>query len=322
MQGKVAVEEHFKIDETSGSESRYPGSYWSAIPAKLLDIHGARLAEMDKAGIEIEVISLNSNAVQGIFDTKKAVAVARRANDALAEAVAKRPDRFAALAALPMQDPEAAGAELKRCVRDLKFRGALINGFSQVGSADTAVYYDAPQYRPFWAEVEKLGVPFYLHPRDQLPSRRQAYEGHPWLVGSPWGFADETAIHALRLMGCGLFDEHPKLQIVIGHLGERIPYDLWRLDHRLSKVPNRPAKRSMADYFREQFPHQHQRSLLHAVSGPRASDDRRRPRAVRGRLSVRRSHAGLRLVRRSGNFRRQIELKIGRTNAQKLFALG
>ncbi len=321
MQGKVAVEEHFKIEETSGSESRYPGSYWSAIPAKLLDIHGARLAEMDKAGIEIEVISLNSNAVQGIFDTKKAVAVARRANDALAEAVAKRPDRFAALAALPMQDPEAAGAELKRCVRDLKFRGALINGFSQVGSADTAVYYDAPQYRPFWAEVEKLGVPFYLHPRDQLPSRRQAYEGHPWLVGSPWGFADETAIHALRLMGCGLFDEHPKLQIVIGHLGERIPYDLWRLDHRLSKVPNRPAKRSMADYFRNNFHistsgHFCTQSLVHALLTIGAD------RVLFAVDYPFEDHMQACAWFDVAEISEADRLKIGRTNAQKLFALG
>jgi predicted TIM-barrel fold metal-dependent hydrolase len=253
MQGKIAVEEHFRIEETAGSESRYPGSYWSGLSAKLLDIHDTRLAEMDKSGIEIEVISLNSNAVQGIFDTAKAIEIARRANDALAQAVAKRPDRFAGLAALPMQDPQAAAAELIRCVRDLKFKGALVNGFSQVGSADTAVYYDLPQYRLFWAEVERLGVPFYLHPRDQLPSRRQAYEGHPWLIGSPWGFADETALHALRLMGCGLFDEFPELQIVIGHLGERIPFDLWRLDHRLNKVPNRPAKRTMTEYFRRNF---------------------------------------------------------------------
>jgi gamma-resorcylate decarboxylase len=253
MQGKIAVEEHFRIEETRGSESRYPGRYWQELPAKLLDVHGVRLAEMDKTGIAIEVISLNSNAVQGVPDPAQAIALARRANDALAETIAKRPDRFAGLAALPMQDPQAAAAELIRCVRELKFKGALVNGFSQVGSADTAVYYDLPQYRPFWAEVEKLGVPFYLHPRDQLPSRRQAYEGHPWLVGSPWGFADETAIHALRLMGCGLFDDYPKLQIVLGHLGERIPYDLWRLDHRLRNVPNRPAKRTMGDYFRNNF---------------------------------------------------------------------
>jgi len=270
MQGKIAVEEHFRIEETKGSEARYPGSYWSGLAGKLLDVHGARLAEMDQTGIEFAVLSLNSNAIQGIFDVAKAIEMARKANDALAQAVAKRPDRFAALAALPMQDPQAAAAELVRCVRDLKFKGALVNGFSQSDAADTALYYDLPQYWPFWAEVERLGVPFYLHPRDQLPSRRHAYEGHPWLIGSPWGFAEETAIHALRLMGCGLFDAHPKLQIVLGHLGERIPYDLWRLDHRLAKVPNRPAERTMAEYFRTNFHvttsgHFCTQSLIHAI---------------------------------------------------------
>ncbi len=270
MHAKIAVEEHFRIEETKGSEGRYSTPYWSGLSGKLLDVHGARLSEMDQNGIEIAVLSLNSNAVQGIFDVAKAVGIARKANDALAEVIAKRPDRFAGLAALPMQDPQAAAAELIRCVRALRFKGALVNGFSQVGSAETAVYYDLPQYRPFWAEVEQLGVPFYLHPRDQLPSRRQAYEGHPYLVGSPWGFAEETAIHALRLIGSGLFDKHPKLQIVLGHLGERIPYDLWRLDHRLAKVPGRPAKRGMADYFRENFyvttsGHFCTRSLIHAI---------------------------------------------------------
>jgi 2,3-dihydroxybenzoate decarboxylase len=253
MQGKIAIEEHFAIPATTASSVRYPGVYWSGLQAKLLDLHDQRLAEMDRTGIEIEIISLNSNAIQGIPDIAKAVEVAREANDALAETIAKRPDRFAGFAALPMQDPQAAAAELQRCVRELKFKGALVNGFSQVGAADSAVYYDVPQYRPFWAEVERLGVPFYLHPRDQLPSRRHAYEGHPWLIGSPWGFAEETAIHALRLMGSGLFDQYPKLQILLGHLGERIPYDLWRLDHRLAKVPNRPAKQTMREYFRKNF---------------------------------------------------------------------
>jgi gamma-resorcylate decarboxylase len=253
MQGKIAVEEHFRIEETKGSEARYSSPYWSGLSGKLLEVGGARLAEMDANGIAIAVLSLNSNAVQGIFDIGKAVEIAHRANDALADIVARRPDRFAALAALPMQDPERAAVELNRCVRELNCKGALVNGFSQVGTADSAVYYDQPQYLPFWAEVERLGVPFYLHPRDQLPSRRQAYDGHPWLVGSPWGFADETAIHALRLMGSGLFDRHPRLQIVLGHLGERIPYDLWRLDHRLAQVPGRPAKQTMTDYFRKNF---------------------------------------------------------------------
>jgi gamma-resorcylate decarboxylase len=253
MQGKIAVEEHFAIPDTTSKSLRYQSPYWSGLQGRLLDLFDQRLAEMDKTGIEIEVLSLNSNGIQGTPDAAQAVALARKANDALAQSVAKRPDRFAGLAALPMQDPQAAAAELVRCVRELKFKGALVNSFSEVGSPDTAVYYDLPQYRPFWAEVERLGVPFYLHPRDQLPSRRQAYEGHPWLIASPWGFAEETALHALRLMGSGLFDDYPKLQIVIGHLGERIPYDLWRLDHRLTKVPGRPAKRTMGEYFRSNF---------------------------------------------------------------------
>ena len=270
MQGKIAVEEHFAIPDTTDRSLRYQTDYWTGLQAKLLDLHDRRLAEMDRTGIEIEIISLNSNGVQSILDAAKAAELARKANDALAESVAKRPDRFAGFAALPMQDPQAAALELERCVRDLKFKGALVNSFSQVGSADTAVYYDLPQYRPFWAEVERLGVPFYLHPRDPLPSRRQAYEGHPWLIASPWGFAEETAMHALRLMGCGLFDEYPKLQIVLGHLGERIPYDLWRLDHRLAKVPGRPAKRTMGEYFRENFHvttsgHFCTQSLIHAI---------------------------------------------------------
>ncbi|MFY9762790.1 MAG: amidohydrolase family protein [Xanthobacteraceae bacterium] len=254
MQGKIAVEEHFAIGATASKSVRFPEHpYWSGIEGKLVDLFDRRLAEMDACGIGCAVLSLNANGIQEIPEAAKAVELAREANDALAAAVAKRPDRFAALAALPMQDPQAAAAELERCVRDLKFKGALVNGFSQVGTADSAVYYDLPEYRPFWAEVERLGAPFYLHPRYSLPSHRQRYEGHPWLIGSPWDFAEETAIHSLRLMGCGLFDDYPKLKIVIGHLGERIPFDLWRLDHRLSKLPGRPAKRTMAEYFRNNF---------------------------------------------------------------------
>ena len=253
MQGKIAVEEHFAIPDTTDRSLRYNTEYWTGLQPRLLDLHDQRLAEMDQAGIEIEIISLNSNGVQSILDARKAAELARKANDALAEAVAKRPDRFAAFAALPMQDPHAAALEFERCVRDLKFKGALVNSFSQIGSSDSAVYYDLPHYRPFWAVVERLGTPFYLHPRDPLPSRRQAYEDHPWLIASPWGFAEETAMHALRLMGSGLFDEYPRLQIVLGHLGERIPYDLWRLDHRLAKVPGRHAKRKMGEYFRQNF---------------------------------------------------------------------
>ena len=99
-----------------------------------------------------------------------------------------------------------------------------------------------------------LEVPFYLHPRTQIPTRSQSYDGHPWLFSAAWGFSRETSIHALRLIGSGLFDDFPNLQIVLGHLGERIPYDMWRLDHRIRKVPNGyPCKKPMGDYLRANF---------------------------------------------------------------------
>jgi predicted TIM-barrel fold metal-dependent hydrolase len=154
-----------------------------------------------------------------------------------------------------------------------------------------------------------------------LPSRRQAYEGHPWLIGSPWGFADETALHALRLMGCGLFDEYPKLQIVIGHLGERIPYDLWRLDHRLNKVPNRPAKRTMTDYFRNNF---HittsgnfcTQSLIHAILTVGAD------RVLFAVDYPFEDHAHGSSWFDAAEIAEADRIKIGQTNARKLFALG
>jgi 2,3-dihydroxybenzoate decarboxylase len=131
-----------------------------------------------------------------------------------------------------------------------------VNGFSQVKDAETAVYYDLPQYRPFWATVERLDVPFYLHPRNPLPRDAKIYEGHPWLLGPIWAFGQETAVHALRLMGSGLFDAHPRLAIVLGHLGENLPYAMWRIDHAngwIEERHNYPAKKRMRDYFCANF---------------------------------------------------------------------
>jgi 2,3-dihydroxybenzoate decarboxylase len=119
---------------------------------------------------------------------------------------------------------------------------------------DSAVYYDLPQYWPFWTLVESLNVPFYLHPRLPLPSRQQEYEGHPWFVGPAWAFMAETSIHALRLMASGLFDQYPKLTIILGHLGENIPAHIWRTDHRIRKTPlGIPARKPLAAYLRENF---------------------------------------------------------------------
>jgi 2,3-dihydroxybenzoate decarboxylase len=253
MKNKIALEEHFAMPG-SRKAGRYsaPG-YWTDLPRLMLDIHDERLADMDRAGVERAVLSQGPVGAQGFTQVTEAVEAARRANDYLAEQVAKHPDRFSGFAALPMLDPGEAARELARCVTELGFKGAMVNGYSQLGDDDRAIYYDLPQYLPFWAEVERLGVPFYLHPRDQVASQRLSYEGHPWLIGAPWGFAEETAVHALRLAGSGLFDKYPRLQVVLGHFGERILFDLWRLDSRLAKVPDRPAKRTMTEYFLSNF---------------------------------------------------------------------
>lgn len=257
MQGKIALEEHFATPETLHHSAGYlPDEVWTELSARLLDIHEKRLHLMDRHGIEMTLLSLNAPAVQAIPDVALANETAQRANDFLAEEVAKRPTRFQAFAALPMQDPDLAIRELERCVTTLGFKGALVNGFSQVREANTAVYLDLPQYLPFWETVERLGVPFYLHPRNPLPSMAQIYEGHPWLLGPTWAFGQETAVHALRLMCSGLFDRHPRIQIILGHMGEGLPYSMWRVDNRNAWTkarPKYPAKKKIAEYFSQNF---------------------------------------------------------------------
>jgi predicted TIM-barrel fold metal-dependent hydrolase len=257
MQGKVALEEHFALDQTIEDSAGFsPAEDWPELKARLLDIQERRLIEMDAHGIEMMLLSLNAPAVQAVPDLKCAKELASRANDFLAEQVQRRPDRFKGLAALPMQDPDLAARELERCVRELGFRGALVNGFSEVTESRSAIYYDVKAYWPFWAEVERLGVPFYLHPRNPLPKDAAIYEGHRWLMGPTWAFAQETAVHALRLMGSGLFDAYPKLNVILGHMGEGLPYSMWRVDNhnKWMRAQNTyPAKRKIADYFRKNF---------------------------------------------------------------------
>jgi gamma-resorcylate decarboxylase len=257
MKGKIGLEEHFALEETLGDSSGFvPQDHWSELRSRLLDIHERRLRLMDEHGMEMMLLSLNAPTVQAIPNVKKAVDLARRANDYLAEQVAKRPQRFQGLAALALQEPDAASREYERCINDLKLKGALVNGFSQIEATEGPVYYDLPQYRSFWATVAKLDYPFYPHPRNPLPKDAAIYEGHRWLIGPAWAFGQETAVHALRLMASGLFDEHPRLQIVLGHMGEGLPYSIWRVDNHNSWVKfgkKFPAKRPVGDYFRENF---------------------------------------------------------------------
>jgi predicted TIM-barrel fold metal-dependent hydrolase len=257
MQGKIVVEEHFAIPETLGdSRGLWSEETWSELRMRILDIHDRRLREMDQHGIEMMVLSLNAPAIQAMWDVGRANETARKANDYLAEQVRKRPDRFQGLAALPMQDPEMATRELTRCVKELGLKGALVNGFAQVSDPETVTYYDTPDYWPFWEKVEQLNVPFYLHPRHPLKRDAGIYEGHAWLYGPRWAFGQEAAVHALRLMGSGLFDKFPGLTIVLGHLGEGLPYGIWRVDNANGWVPNRqnyPARKKISEYFYANF---------------------------------------------------------------------
>jgi gamma-resorcylate decarboxylase len=257
MIGKIGLEEHFAIPETLQDSAGFvPGEYWKELSKRLLDMQEYRLREMDANGMEMMILSLNAPAVQAIPSPHKANEIAMRANDFLAEQVAKRPTRFQAFAALPLQDADMATIELERCVKYLGFKGALVNGFSQVNTPENCVYYDAPQFAGFWDSVEKLNVPFYLHPRNPIAAWAQIYDGHPWLMGPTWAFGQETAVHALRLMASGLFDRHPKLQIILGHMGEGLPYSMWRIDNRNAwvKMPKTyPAKKTFGEYFQNNF---------------------------------------------------------------------
>ena len=256
MQGKITLEDHFAVPETLEESPYADTKIWDVLRHRLTDFDDTRLRLMDEAGIELMVLSLNAPGIQSMHDTSQAVATARRANDYLAEKVSQRPDRYAGFAALPMQDPQAAAAELRRCILDLGFKGALVHGFSQARSPEQVVYYDHPRYRPFWKVMEDLAAPLYLHPRNPLPGWAQVYDGHSWLIGPTWAFGAETAVHALRLIGSGLFDEHPRLQIILGHFGEGLPFYLWRIDNH-SKWMHDPhkyaAKRTVGEYFRANF---------------------------------------------------------------------
>jgi predicted TIM-barrel fold metal-dependent hydrolase len=324
MRGKIALEEHFAVSEPDKDAARrlQGNASWAETAKRLVDFHDLRLKDMDAYGIEYAILSLNAPAVQMILDTKEAITAARRSNDFLAEQVARRPDRFGGFAALPMQDPDAAAAELTRCIRELGFRGALVNGFTQRKVSDSVVFYDIPEYRPFWAQVAALDVPFYMHPRTAIYEHAHHYEGHPWLFSSAWGFAVETSIHVLRLIGSALFDEYPTLQIVIGHLGERIPFDMWRIDHRIEVVPTGyPAKKPVSAYMR---------SNVHITTSGNFHDSTLRCAIAEMGIErtlfaidypMERMASGADWFDQTPVLSEEERIRVGRTNAMKLFKL-
>ena len=199
-------------------------------PLDLLpEIGEKRLASMDEAGITVQVLSWSGPGAD-LVDGADGVALARETNDALAQASARHPDRFAGFAQLPMREPEAAVQELTRAVRELGFLGALINGTTQDD------FLDHPRFAPILAAAEALDVPIYLHPHLAPEAVRKAYYGNlpsnsgAVLEAAGWGWHSETAIHVLRLVLSGTLDRHRKLKLIIGHMGEGLPMMLARCD--------------------------------------------------------------------------------------------
>jgi predicted TIM-barrel fold metal-dependent hydrolase len=254
MNGKIGLEEHFvtaALEEECITSVGWDPKEWRGVLDRLEDFD-RRLAQMDEVGIDVMVLSLGSDGAQGIPDSSKASSIARGANDALAGIVARHPERFAGFAALAMQDPQGAADEAERGVRELGFRGVLVNGYSDMPDGSGA-YYDGPEYIPFWERLAELDVPFYLHPRNPLAANAGIYSGREELLGPSWAFAVETGTHALRLITSGLFDRLPDLQVILGHLGEQLPFAMARLEQRISHNPRVKLRRSPRRVFRENF---------------------------------------------------------------------
>jgi 2,3-dihydroxybenzoate decarboxylase len=248
---KIALEEHFYLEgfphPSRENRADASDSYIAYALPRLPDVDAQRLADMDAAGIEIAVLSHFAPGPHGEPDAQKAIAAASRGNDKLAEIVARHRTRYRGFAMLAMHDARAAADELERCVKQLGFVGALLNGQTQ------GTYYDDPRVLPFWERVAALNVPIYLHPGhpQETPAVYQGYRG---LGGAIWGWGAETGGHALRLVMSGLFDRLPSLTIILGHMGEALPYSLWRIDSRYAIGRHQVnLQKKPSDYIRGNF---------------------------------------------------------------------
>ena len=218
--------------------------------SRIQDIGERRLADMDASGIDMQILSLTSPGVQ-IFDAPTGTALARSTNDQLAEAVRSHPDRFAGLAAIAPQDAANAAAELERAVRTLGLKGAIVNSHTH------GEYLDDPKFWEIFEAAEALDVPIYIHPTTPPRSMIAPFQERG-LDGAIFGFGVDTALHVLRIIVAGVFDRFPKLRLVIGHLGEALPYWLFRIDfmHAPMAAANRypgvkKIERKPSEYFRE-----------------------------------------------------------------------
>jgi len=247
MVRKIALEEHFLSPgfdgywhaSVSGVDAKAVGNLF----ARLTDFGEMRLEAMDRAGIARAVLAIAGPGVQSERDTATATRRACESNDFLAREIAKRPDRYSGFAHLAMQDAKAAAAELERCMRDLNFCGAMINGHT------LGQYLDTVELYPFWERAEALGAAIYLHPADPV-AQPSVLSGYKVLMRPMWGWGFETGSHALRLVVSGHFDRFPRSKLMLGHLGETLPFLLWRFDSR-AKFSGLKLKKSPSKYIRE-----------------------------------------------------------------------
>jgi len=244
----IALEEHCIVPCLAGYLERAmpkvsPEAHCQLM-AELADFGETRLAAMDAGGVALAVLSISGPGVQAEPDTALAIKLAREANDLLAAEVRRRPERYAGFAHLAMQDPAAAADELERTVRDLGFVGAMVNGHTN------GIYLDDPRYAPFWERMQTLDVPLYLHPGDSyvLP---YVLKGCDELLKPTWEWTTETSTHFLRLIFAGVFDRYPRLKIILGHMGETLPFMLWRLDSRAAFIyGGRPLMKPPSAYLK------------------------------------------------------------------------
>ena len=216
---------------------------------QLLDLEDERLAIMDANGVDVHVLSLTAPGVQTLADSQ-AIALASLVNNRLAEVIAQHPDRFAGLAAIAPQVPSAAAAEIERAVRVLKLNGVVVNSHTR------NEYLDDEKFWPIFEAAEDLGAPIYIHPRSPSAQMAEPYKKFGLETGI-YGFQAETGLHAIRLICSGVFDRFPKLRIVLGHLGEGIPFWLWRVDYmhpvRSSHNARPVLQLKPSEYFKRNF---------------------------------------------------------------------
>jgi predicted TIM-barrel fold metal-dependent hydrolase len=249
----IAIEEHYwdkELSETfAGGTARIRRQ--DNVTTRLFQYGEERIKEMDRAGVDFQVLSHGAPSTQRL-DGESAVKMAKGVNDRLKAIVDAYPTRLGAFGVLPSADPKAAADELERMVDKLGFQGAMVHGPSN------GVFMDMPQFWPIYERAQALDVPIYMHPAVPKKEVVDAYyaeykDDFPSLLQSGWGFTVETATQGIRMVLSGVFDKHPKLKIILGHMGESLPFSLWRIDQSMSRPGNKPMQRLFKEYFCEHF---------------------------------------------------------------------